>query len=188
MRTRFGTSTKCSNFEKHAKRKIRGLFFNKKAASVVVSTIILTAMVVAASIAVLYWTQSMSKIGNTEYSKNTKASSNAVEERLGFEYVTYAGRSLTVNIVNWGETSNVTIAHVLVLDSSYNYVGSNLTAIRLTDIDNKLPISGNSLSSGSDGYFTTIISNPGSLQMNHLYYVRIVTSSGRNFDGSFVAT
>jgi len=177
-----------SNFEKHAKRKIRSLLLNKKAASVVVSTIILTAMVVAVSIAVLYWTQSMSKIGNTEYSKNTKASSNAVEERLGFEYVNYSGNSLTTYVINWGKADNVTIAHVLVLDSSYNYVGSNLTTITLANIDSNLPISGNTLRISSDGCFTTPISNPSSFISGDLYYVRIITSRGRNFDGSFIAT
>ncbi len=176
-----------SNFEIHAKRKIRSLLFNKKAASVVVSTIILTAMVVAVSIAVLYWTQAMSKIGNTEYANNTKASSNAVEERIGFEQVSYSGNSLTVYIINWGKTDNITIAHVLVLDGSYNYVGSNKTTITLTDIDSNLPILGDTLGIGRDGYFTTPIFNSNSFQTGDIYYVRIVTSDGRNFDDSFIA-
>ena len=171
-----------------AKRRIRRLLFNKKAASVVVSTIILTAMVVAVSIAVLYWTQSMSKIGNTEYSKNTKASSNAIGERVGFEQVSYVGNSLTAYIVNWGKTTNVTVAHVLVLDSSYNYIGSNLTTITLRNIDNNMPLPGNLLRIGTDAFFTTSISNPNSLHLGDLYYIRVVTSGGRNFDGSFVAT
>jgi hypothetical protein len=186
MQTRI-SSAKCKNFEKQTKRRLRSLLFNKKAASVVVSTIILTSMVVAVSIAVLYWTQSMSKIGNNEYSKNTKASSSAVEERIGFEYVNYSGNSLTTYIINWGKADNVTIAHVLVLDSSYNYVGSNLTTITFRDIDSNFPISGNTLRIGSDGRFTTRISNPSSLISGDLYYVRIITSRGRNFDGSFIA-
>ncbi len=187
MQTRINVA-KLSNFEKNVKRKFRSFLFNKKAASVVVSTIILTAMVVAASIAVLYWTQSMSKIGNIEYSKSTEASSNAVEERIGFEYVNYSENSLTSYIINWGKADNVTIAHVLVLDSSYKYVGSNLTTITLADIDSNLPLSDNTLRIGSDGQFTTPISNPSSFISGDLYYVRIITSRGRNFDGSFIAT
>ena len=79
--------TYISTFEMQAKREMRSLLLNKKAASVVLSTVILTAGVIAMSIAVLYWTYSMGKIGNIEYSKNTAASSSAIEEKIGFEVI-----------------------------------------------------------------------------------------------------
>jgi len=170
-------------FERKAKRIIRSFRFDKKAASPVVSTLILTAGVIAMSIAVLYWTYSMGKIGNLEYSKSTAASSNAISERIGFEYMTYDSSSgnLTVSIINWGKADNVIIAHVLILDSSYNYVGSNISTIVLKSIDNNQPVSG--LRIGSDAWFTTRTSAP--LNQDQIYYIHISTSRGRNFDFPF---
>ncbi len=172
----------------HSYRTIRSLFTSKKAASVVVSTIILTAGVVAMSIAVLYWTYSMGKISNIEYSQNTNATSSAVGERIGFEYVNASSSSLTAYIVNWGKSENIGIAHVIILDSSYHYLGSNSTPIILKNIDfpySKIP--DNMLHLGRDGFFTTSLYLQTALNPTSLYYVRIVTTSGRNFDGSFTA-
>ena len=173
-------------FEMHAKREMRSLLLNKKAASVVLSTVILTAGVIAMSIAVLYWTYSMGKIGNIEYSKNTAASSSAIWEKLGFEVISGSGNNLTVYLINWGKADDVSIAHVLILNSSYSYVGSNITNIIFKDINSNESISGNALNVGHDGFFITSLST--SLNPGDLYYVRIVTSRGRNFDGSFVSS
>jgi hypothetical protein len=155
---------------------------------VVVSTVILTAGVLAMSIAVLYWTYSMGKITNIEYAENTSANSNAVEERIGFEHINGSSNNVTVYIINWGKADNISIAHVLILDSSYRYVGSNMTNIVLKNMDDpsgNTLISGNKLAIGADGVFTTKIS--AQLTPDTIYYVRIVTERGRNFDGSFVA-
>jgi uncharacterized membrane protein len=171
-----------SSFELYAKRKAQRLLLNKKAASVVLSTVVLTAGVIAMGIAVLYWTQSMGKIGNLEYSKSTKASINAVEERIGFEYISYSSTSktVTVNIINWGKADNISIARVYVLDTSYSHVAvSNNVALK--NITNNNDISGNILRLGCEGYFTITTT----LASNSMYYVRIVTDRGRNFDGSF---
>lgn len=173
-------------------REINSICTNKKAASVVVSTIILTAGVIAMSIAVLYWTYSMGKIGNIEYAQNTNATSSAVGERIGFEYVNASNvnsiPTLTAFVVNWGKSDNVAIAHVIILDSSYHYLGSNSTPIVLKNIDfpyAKIP--DNKLHLGRDGFFTTSLYMQTQLNTNSLYYVRIITTSGRNFDGSFTA-
>jgi hypothetical protein len=182
------TRTHASNLQRSAKRKIHSLLFNKKAASVVISTVILTAGVIAMSIAVLYWTYSMGKITNIEYEKNTAANSNAIEERIGYEHISGSNNNLTVYIINWGKADNIRIAHVLILDNSYRYVGSNMSNIRLKNIDNPSGtsyISGNHLRIGADGFFTTSLSTQ--LTPNMIYYVRIVTTRGRNFDGSFIA-
>ena len=175
-----------SNLQLRAKRALHHLLYNKKAASVVVSTVVLTAGVLAMSIAVLYWTYSMGKITNIEYKENTSANSNAVEERIGFEQISGSNHSVTVYAINWGKADNISIAHVLVLDSSYNYVGSNMSNVRLRNIDapNNF-ISGNHLRIGADGYFNASLS--AQLTPDTIYYVRIVTARGRNFDGSFIA-
>ena len=174
---------------------IKHFLFNKKGASVVVSTIILTAGVLAMSIAVLYWTYSMGKIGNIEYSKNTATSTSAVLERLGYESVSYSAstNTLTAYIVNWGKTDNITIVHVLVLDRFYNVIGSNTIGpnyapVKLFSIDRGNEVTGDKLRIGTDAYFRIQITTASPLDPNQLYYVRIVTSNGRNYDGSFSPT
>jgi hypothetical protein len=172
------TQVRC--LEIYAKRKVQRLLLNKKAASVVLSTVVLTAGVIAMGIAVLYWTQSMGKIGNLEYSKSTKASISALEERIGFEYISYSSNTVTANIINWGKADNISIARVYVLNTSYSHVAvSNNVALK--NITNNNYISGNILRLGCEGYFTITTT----LVSNSMYYVRIVTDRGRNFDGSF---
>ena len=177
-----------SNLQLKAKRTLHHWLFNRKAASVVVSTVVLTAGVLAMSIAVLYWTYSMGKITNIEYEENTAANSNAVEERIGFEHINCFGNSITAYIINWGKSDDIGIAHVLILDSSYHYVSSNKSNIVLKDIDDpsgNTLVPGNRLGIGADAVFTTSLS--ASLTSDTIYYIRIVTTRGRNFDGSFVA-
>ena len=167
-----------------ARNVLRGFSSDKKGASQVVSTVILTAGVLAMSIAVLYWTYSMGKIGNIEYEESTTTSSNAVAERIGFEYVTYADGQVTASIINWGKADNITIAHVIVLDSNFNYVGSNTGGnLVLRNVDDGTALTGNLLRTGSDATFTTRVT--GQISSGDLYYLRIVTSRGRNFDFAF---
>ena len=166
------------------RKVLRGFSSDKKGASQVVSTVILTAGVLAMSIAVLYWTYSMGKIGNIEYEESTTTSSNAVAERIGFEYVTYADGQVTASIINWGKADNITIAHVIVLDSNFNYVGSNIGGnLVLRNVDDGTALTGNLLRTGSDATFTTRVT--GQISSGDLYYLRIVTSRGRNFDFAF---
>ena len=166
------------------RKVLRGFSSNKKGASQVVSTVVLTAGVLAMSIAVLYWTYSMGKIGNIEYEKSTTTSSNAVAERIGFEYVTYSNGEVTASIINWGKADNITIAHVIIVDSNFNYVGSNTGGnVVLRNVDDGTALTDNVLHIGSDATFTTRIT--GQISSSDLYYLRIVTSRGRNFDFAF---
>ena len=144
------------------------------------STVVLTSCVLGMGIAVLYWTYGIGKVGNIEYSKSTKASINAIEERIGFEYISYSSNNVVVNIINWGKADNISIARVYVLNTSYSHVAvSNNVALK--NITDNNAISENKLRLGCEGYFT-ITTN---LASNSIYYVRIVTGRGRNFDGSF---
>jgi hypothetical protein len=196
-----------ANFERCAQREFKSILRNKKAASVVVSTIILTAGVVAMSIAVLYWTYSMGKIGNHVYSQNTAASSAAVEERIGIEYAGGSGNSLTLYVINWGKADNVGIIHVLILDRAQNVLGANRGNLTLYSIDSGTPIPGNKLQIGGDAYLGTAILSPdrtritqsysfvmltptsggNTLTSGNSYFVRIVTANGRNYDYQFEA-
>jgi hypothetical protein len=103
--------------------------------SVVVNTIILTAGVVAMSIAVLYWTYGMGKIGRIEYTENTNTTMSAVNERIGFEYIRYSGNTLTVNIINCGKTDNITIARVYIMNTNYQNIAVSGLNVRLYSID-----------------------------------------------------
>jgi hypothetical protein len=170
----------------YAKRKVHSLLLNRKAASVVLSTVVLTAGVIAMSIAVLYWTYGMGKISRIEYTKSTTTSMSAINERIGFEYVRYLGTTLTVNIINCGKTDSINITRVYIMNGNYQNVVVSGLGVTLYNIDNpgtQLP--GNKLGIGKEGYFTINTPNP---LANGLYYVRITTGRGRNFDGSFAVS
>jgi hypothetical protein len=169
-----------SRYALSGKRHVRTLLFDKKAVSVVISTIVLTAGVLAMGIAILYWAYSWGNIANHTYSTAEENSAKAVQERLGFEYIDYSGNILTVNIINWGTSNNVTIASVRIYNSAHQYL-SNYTRPTLRNITTSavipfgLPVTG-------EGYFRiTPIPALGS----GLFYIQIVTDRGRTFDGSF---
>jgi len=170
----------------NAERTIRGLLSSKKAVSVVVSTVVLTAGVLALGIAVLYWAYSWGNLANLEYSRAVADSSHAVSERIGFEYISFssANNQLTVNIINWGRANNLSISLVYIWDSFHNYVGTGAYfPSQLTNLTTGSPIPDNSLNMGDEGGFTVRI--PNSLP-NGYYNIRIVTGRGRNFDSSFI--
>jgi len=161
---------------------VSSLFFNKRAVSVALSTMIITAGVVAMGIAVLYWAYSWSNLATKQYSDAIATGSNAIGERIAFEYIAYSSSSaeLTVNIINWGKTNNVSIARVYIWDSAHQPVGS-FSGLILMNITTSAPIPGNTLNMGDEGYFSITTSLPS----NSYFSIRVVTERGRNFDGSF---
>jgi hypothetical protein len=173
-----------SKLKNSAARIVSSLLFNKRAVSVALSTMIITAGVVAMGIAVLYWTYSWGKVANMQYSDSITAGSNAIEERIAFEYITYSSSNaeIRVNMINWGKANNVSIARVYIWDSAHQPVESS-SDIVLMDITANTPISGNTLNIGDEGYFIVEVTSP--LSSNSYYSIRVVTERGRNFDGSF---
>lgn len=168
------------------RRRRRGFFGSKKAVSVVVSTVVLTAGVLALGIAVLYWAYSWGNIANLEYSRTVAESSHAVAERVGFEYISYSSTNniLTVNIINWGRADNLSIRIVYLWDSFHNSIGTGAyTPSLLTNITDGSPITDNILNIGDEGTFTTTLFDP---LPSGYYNIRIVTGRGRNFDTSFI--
>jgi hypothetical protein len=147
---------------------------------------IITAGVIAMGIAVLYWAYSWGKVANMQYSDSVTAGSNAIEERIAFEYIAYSSSNaeVRVNMINWGKANNVSIARVYVWDSAHQPVGS-FSDIVLMDITTpNTPISGNTLNPGDEGCFIVKVTLPPHSEP-YYYSIRVVTERGRNFDGSF---
>jgi hypothetical protein len=166
-----------------AKRLIRSLLFDKRAISVALTTMIITAGVIAAGIAVLYWATAWGNVANQQYSETVANGQNAIQERLAFEYTRYSGRQLTVYLINNGMSNNVSIARVYIWDSSYQLNGTfTPNPPGLMNITSGTAIPNNSLDKGKDAYFTI-----NSSLASGYYTFRVVTERGRNFDGSFFA-
>jgi hypothetical protein len=164
-------------------RRIKSLFLNKKAVSVVVSTIVVTAGVLGMGIGVLFWAYSMGDIAAHTYSNTEATNAKAVQERLAFEFTDYSTSNniLTVNVMNWGDSGNLTIANVYIYNSSHQYVGNfSRPALRNIVTSALIPFG---LSVTGEGYFQ-IRPNP-ALAAGSFYYIRIITDRGRTFDGSF---
>lgn len=162
-----------------AKRLIQSLLFDKRAISVALTTMIITAGVIAFGIAVLYWATSWGNVANQQYSATVANSQDAIGERLAFEYTTYSGNNLTVYLINNGMSKNVSIARVYIWDSSHQPIGTFTPSLMNISLPNT-PIQ--SLNIGDEGYFT--INAPG---LSGYCTFRVVTERGRNFDGSFSA-
>lgn len=167
---------------KHFRMKKLGSFIsNKRGVSEALSTMIITAGVIAMGIAVLYWAYSWGNVANTQFTQTVQTGSQAVEERLSFEYITYSNNVLTVNMLNWGDANNVTIARVYIWDNSHNSIAP-ITFTPLKNITTSEYIQGNTLNIGQEGKFTV---NTPNLNSNSYFVIRVVTDRGRNFDGSF---
>jgi hypothetical protein len=165
------------------KRWLRSFLVNKKAVSVVVSTIVLTVGVLGLGIAILYWTYSWGNIATRQLTTTEGNNAKALQEKLGFEYIGYSRstNTLTVNIINWGDSNNVTVTNFYIYNSAHQYLG-NYSRPALRDIStNGLIAFG--LTMGGEGYFQ--IAPAPALAPGTFYYIRIVTDRGRTFDSSF---
>jgi hypothetical protein len=179
--------TQLTKIDHHPRRKLQKLFTNRKAASVVLSTIILTAGVLAMGIAVLYWATSMGGIARSQYSSTVADDSIAIQERIGYEYVNYQSNTLTVYLINWGKTNDTKISRVYVWDSNHNPLGAGASfelgttpASGLMFMGNTTAIPNQSLNMGDEGKFTITFS----LDSPAPYSIRIVTERGRTYDYS----
>lgn len=102
-------------------RKVRRLFLDRHAVSVVVSTLIMVGAVIALGFAVLSWTYSRSSVFNMEYANLVDANSERMKEKLVFEYVFYNASSseLTVYLINCGKSNDVSLANVYLSNGSW---------------------------------------------------------------------
>ncbi len=157
---------------------------DKRAVSVALSTLIISAAVIAAGISVLFWAYSWGNIANQQYSQTVTSNQNATSERISFEYAAYASGKLSVYLINSGQVDDAGIARVYVWNSDGQVVGTYPTESspmsQLMYIGGTTVIPGNTLAKGEEGYFT--ISN---LSLNSGYYtLRVVSERGRNYDTS----
>ena len=181
-------------------KKLRSFLFDKRAVSVALSTLIISAGVVAAGIAVLYWARSWGAIADQQYSNSVAQSQAAISERIAFEYIAYSKfnstlGTLSVFIINCGLSNNVSIARMYIWNSQSVPIGtfpvSPQTSLTLYNITSNSAIpNSQGLSVGNDGYFNVTMASPGpsglfSTSSGSFYIVRVVTASGRNYDGSF---
>lgn len=170
-------------FKTKLMRSLRNLLFGKRAISVAVTTMIITAGVIAAGIAVLYWAYSWGNIANSQYSNTVGNNQNSIEESISFEYVSYSSASnqLTVYVINSGLDGGVTLDRLYLWNSTDQPIGSYSIG-QLYEISGNTPISSNTLSKGDEAYFTI---TPSPSLASGYYTIQIVTGSGRNFDDSF---
>lgn len=169
-----------------ARKRLPHFLGNRKAVSVVVSTVVLSAGVLALGIAVLYWAFSWGNIASLQYSRAVAANSHAVAERVGFEYITYSRSNnlITVNLINCGGAHDLNISAVYLWDNYRNYIGTGAyTPSNLTSITTGQPIPDNALDISQEGRFTVTLSQP---LPDGFYNIRIVTGRGRNFDTAFI--
>jgi hypothetical protein len=165
------------------RKPVRNLLFDRRGISDALTTIIITAGVIAFGIAVLYWAYSWGNIANQQYSTTVGNSQDAIGENLAFEYVYYSNNNLTVYLINCGMTNNVSITRLYIWINYSQPIGT-FTPSALMYITNNTAIPNNSLSIGNEGYFTVPINNP-PLVSGSYYRIRVVTGRGRNFDGEF---
>ena len=164
---------------------IRNLLFDKRAISVAITTMIITAGVIAAGIAVLYWAYSWGNVANSQYGSTVANNQNSIQESVAFEYVNYSNiggtnGQLTVYVINSGLSNNVTLTRLYIWNSANQFIGT-YNILQLYGTSSGAPISSNSLNIGDEAYFnvTTSALTPG------YYTIRVVTERGRNFDYPF---
>ncbi len=168
-------------------KRAKNFFSDKRAVSVALSTLIISAAVVAAGISVLYWAYSWGNIANDQYAQTVTSNQNATSERLGFEFTTYSSGKLSVYLINCGQVSDIKIARVYLWDNQGHILGTYPTDFspisNLMSASDNSEIPSNSLDKGQEGYFT--VSN---LNLSQGFYtMRVITERGRSFDSSFTA-
>jgi hypothetical protein len=163
-------------------RRMRSLLSDKRAISVTLSTLILTAGVIAAGIAILYWAYSWGNVANDQYSSTVTNNQNAILESLSFEYITYSSTNsrLTVYVINCGLSNSLNLTRLYIWNSANQPLGT-YTIAQLYRTSDSANIS--SLSRGAEGYFNVAFA--ASPLVSGFYTIRVVTGSGRNYDGSF---
>ncbi len=113
---------------KHSKsiRLFRNLLFDKRAVSVALTTMIITAGVIAAGIAVLYWAYSWGNVADNQYSSTVSNNQNAIQENLAFEYVTYSSTNyqLTVYVINCGLANSINFTRLYIWNSANQPIGT----------------------------------------------------------------
>jgi hypothetical protein len=163
-------------------KQYKKLLLDRRAVSVALSTLIITAAVIAAGISVLYWAYSWGNIANQQYSQTIQGNQNATSELVTFEYITYSEPKITVYLINCGQADDLAVARIYLWDNSGQAITYLPDDPGLKFTANSSRIDSNSLDVGQEGYFTVTIDT--SLHPGY-YSLRLVTERGRNFDTAF---
>ena len=117
---------------------MRGFLKDKRAISVALTTMIITAGVIAAGIAVMYWTYGWGNVANQQTAQMVTNSQSAMQENIGFEYVTYSNSNpnnqLSIYIINCGKSNNVSIARAYLWDSAHQPLNT-IQIVTLYNVD-----------------------------------------------------
>jgi len=161
-------------------RRVRKRVDGKRAVSVAISSVILTAAVIAVSFVVLFWAQYRSSAYNEQYSEAMNSDITKLKERLTFEYIFYnsSESNLIVYLMNWGRVDNVTVQTVFVGNTTWFTTFSNI------DLKFLNGTSAQGLDIGEEGYFLLYLPN---LVLRKSYSVRVITGRGSVFESTFVA-
>jgi len=161
------------------------IIFDKRAVSNVISAVILTGVVVALSLAVAGWAQSMSSDYNSEYSETVDAETAKLKEKLAFEYVYYEdnpSENLSIYLLNYGTIDDVQVKTVYIYDNSGTPCFEPFSEPPLYLFQSWDEIS--ELDRGEEGRLVLTLPDPG---LSSGYYgVRVVTARGATFDTNFV--
>lgn len=161
-------------------RRVRKRVDDKRAISVAISSVILTAAVIAVSFVVLFWAQYRSSAYNEQYSEAMNSDIAKLKERLTFEYIFYnsSESNLIVYLMNWGRIDNVTVQTVFVGNTTWFTTFSNI------DLKFLNGTSAQGLDMREEGYFLLHLPN---LVVRKSYTVRVITGRGSVFESTFVA-
>lgn len=162
-------------------RKIWRLVNDRRAVSVVISSVLMTGAVMALGTLVVVWTNLRISIANTEYAELMDANTARIKEKIVFEHIFYDTdgdeNNLTVYLINCGVSNNLSIANV--------YLGNDSWIQLFPDVELKF-LNGTetqSLDIQEEGYFELSVG----LVADKVYSIRIVTWRGRLFDATFIA-
>ena len=161
-----------------AKRILR-LLFEKRAVGSVISTVLLTATVMALGSGVLLWATQRVSIVNVEYADVMDASLARIKEKIALEYVFYDTneKELTVYLINCGESNNVGLDDVYLGNGSWIQLFPD---VELRYLNGELT---QSLDVQEEGFFEI----SASLVADTNYFIRIVTGRRRVFEATFSA-
>ena len=147
---------------------------NKRAVSAVLSNLILIAAVIVVGLAVIAWGQIQTAQYQQTQSRVINNDINQLQERLSFEFISYDGTTLKVNILNSGTNNNINVTSIKI-DNNPSLPIDNLYLLNGTQVSN--------LNIGQDGYFTANLTP----NLTHgTYQIKITTNRGSNFATNFV--
>lgn len=158
---------------------IRKLVTEKRGLSPIISTVMLTGFILVLGLGVITWANAQAASSSSEYAETVDSNLKQIQEEIIFEYAHYnaSNHELAIYVMNSGESENVAVTTVIVSNSSWYEVLSdiqlrNLSGEVIQDLDDL-----------GEGYFKLQLA----LESETVYKIRIVTERGRSFETTFVA-